>query len=138
MLMHTMTNWHTVTLKIIVQKLGKLIEVRMTHSIPTHPLESERLIRLKRESGIELLDDLLIVVTLNIHKLKQTKPLHDSQSITKIFRLLSEMGVIQHMHVPHPLGHRAIDIFIDPFLSNTPEMSISKIFMRLRIPVRLP
>jgi hypothetical protein len=89
MLMHTMTNWHTVTLKIIVQKLGKLIEVGLTHSVPTHPLESERLIRLKSKSGIELLNDLLIVVTLDIHKLKQTKPLHNSQGITKIFRLLA-------------------------------------------------
>jgi hypothetical protein len=138
MRMHMMTNWHTVTLKIIVQKLGKLIEVGLTHSISTHPLESERLIRLKGESGIELLDDLLIVVTLNIHKLKQTKPLQDSQSITKIFGLLSEMGAIQHMHVTHPLGHRAIDVFIDPFLSNTPKTSISKIFTKLRKPVCLP
>jgi hypothetical protein len=47
MQMHTMTNWHTVTLKIIVQKLGKLIEVGLTHGIPTHPSERERLICLK-------------------------------------------------------------------------------------------
>jgi hypothetical protein len=138
MMMHTMTNWHTETLKIIVQKLGKLIEVGLTQGIPTRPPESERLIRLKGESGIELLDDLLIIVTLNIYKLEQTKPLHDSQSITKIFRLLPEMGAIQHMHVTHPLGHRAIDVFINAFLSNTPETSISKIFSSLRIPVRLP
>jgi hypothetical protein len=76
-------------------------------------------------------------VTLNIHKLKQTKPLHDSQSITKIFRLLPEMGAIQHMHVTHPLGHRAIDVFINAFLSNTPEMSVSNIFSSLRILIRL-
>jgi hypothetical protein len=56
MLMHMMTNWHTKTLKNIVQKLGKLIEIGLTHGIPTHPPESERLIHLKGESGIELLD----------------------------------------------------------------------------------
>jgi hypothetical protein len=62
-----MTNWHTKTLKIIVQKLGKLIEVGLTHGVSGHPLEGDRLIFLKGESGIELLDDLLIIVTLNIH-----------------------------------------------------------------------
>jgi hypothetical protein len=47
MLMHTVTNWHTETLKIIVQKLGKLIEVRLTHGISSHPLEGESLILLR-------------------------------------------------------------------------------------------
>jgi hypothetical protein len=70
MLMHTVTNWHTKTLKIIVQKLGKLIEVRLTHGIASHPLEGESLILLKGKSGIELLNNLLIVVTLNIHEMK--------------------------------------------------------------------
>jgi hypothetical protein len=41
------------------------------------------------------------------------------------------------MHVANPLGHRAIDVFINPLLSNTPEPSISKIFTRLSKPVCL-
>jgi hypothetical protein len=106
------------------------------HGISTHPPERESLIPLEGESGIELLNDPLIVGTLNIHKRKQIKPLHDSQSITKVFSLLPKMGMVQHMHVTHPLRHRAIDIFIYTFLSSTPEMSIFKLFIScLRIPV---
>jgi hypothetical protein len=70
MVMHMVTNWHTETLKIIVQKLGKLIEVRLTQGMSNHPLEGESLILLKRKSSVELLNNLLIVVTLNIHELK--------------------------------------------------------------------
>jgi hypothetical protein len=53
MLMHTMTNWHTKTLESIVQQLGKLIEVGLTHFVSCHPLEGESLIFLKGESSIE-------------------------------------------------------------------------------------
>jgi hypothetical protein len=70
MLMHTMTNWHTKTLESIVQQLSKLIEVGLTHVVSCHPLEGESLIFIKGEGSIELLNDLLIVVTLNIHEVK--------------------------------------------------------------------
>jgi hypothetical protein len=89
-----MTNWHTKTLESIVQQLSKLIEVGLTHFVFYHPLEGESLIFLKGESSIELLNDLLIVVTLNIHEVKQTKPLHNLQSITKVFRLLPKMCAV--------------------------------------------
>jgi hypothetical protein len=70
MLMHTMTNWHTKTLESIVQQLSKFIEVGLTHVVSCHPLEGESLIFLKGKGSIELLNDLLIVVTLNIHEVK--------------------------------------------------------------------
>jgi hypothetical protein len=77
MLMHTMTNWHTETLEPIVQQPSKLIEVGLTHLVSCHPLESESLILLKGESSVELLNDLLIIVTLNVHEVKQAEPLHN-------------------------------------------------------------
>jgi hypothetical protein len=36
---------------------------------------------------------------------KQTKPLHNLPSITKVLRLLPEMSAVQHMHVANPLRH---------------------------------
>jgi hypothetical protein len=139
MLMHTMTNWHTETLESIVQQLSKLIEVGLTHFISCHPLEGESLIFIKGESSIELLNDLLIVVTLNIHKVKQTEPLHNLQSITKVFGLLLEMSAVQHMHVTHPLGHSAVNLIVDKLLIQTPESDVLKFFISgLSKPVKMP
>jgi hypothetical protein len=129
MLMHTMTNWHTETLESIVQQLGKLIEVGLMHVVSYHPLEGKSLIFLKGESSIELLNDLLIVVTLNVHEVKQSEPLHNLQSITKVFRLLPEMSAVQHMHVANPLRHSAVNLLIDELLIQTPESDILKFFI---------
>jgi hypothetical protein len=139
MLMHTMTNWHTETLESIVQQLSKLIEVGLTHFVSFHPLEGESLIFLKGESDVELLNNLLIVVTLNVHEVKQTEPLHNLQSITKVLGLLPEMSAVQHMHVANPLGHSAVNLLIDKLLIQTPESTILKIFISgLSKPVKLP
>jgi hypothetical protein len=75
------------------------------HFVSCHPLEGESLIFPKGDSGVELLNNLLIVVTLNVHEVKQTEPLHNLQSITKVLELLPEMSAVQHMHVANPLGH---------------------------------
>jgi hypothetical protein len=78
-------------------------------------------------------------VTLNIHEVKQTEPLHNLQSITKVFGLLSEMSAVQHMHVTNPLGHSAINLLIDKLLIQTLESVVLKFFISgLSKPVKLP
>jgi hypothetical protein len=72
------------TTERIAKQLNKLVEGDFTWRRTSHPLHSTVIVLLDNKCGIELLNEMNIVVTLDLHKLVQPHPFYHPRNILKV------------------------------------------------------
>jgi hypothetical protein len=82
--MNAMTNRIRRAIKGKTQQRGKPSEGGLTVTSPRHPLESSVIIRREGQGGIELHNELGIIVALISHQSCEAKPLHHLDSWNKV------------------------------------------------------